>query len=146
MKFKRIRTPLHVLVAKKASLAVADEPEQPFRQQLIDQMDKNLPVIFDKETEKQLHTRFTLYAGLIDQIKNNYHGGLDIPELGIKWPLKPSSSPRQDRQRVRDLIEVLNMVRAAVANEMVNPPLNAIHTSILLSAIFCSLNPKHPAY
>jgi integrase len=122
-KFRRIRTPLHVLVAKKADLATADETEQPFRQGLIDQMEKNLPVIFEKETEKQLHTRFTQYAGLIDQIKNNYHGGLDIPELGIKWPLKPSSSPRQDRQRVRDLIEVLNMVRAAVANEMVSPPL-----------------------
>jgi integrase len=125
-KFKRIRTPLNVLAAKKASLAVADETEPSFRQGLIAQMEKNLPAIFEKETEEQLHIRYTLYAGLIDQIKNNYHGKMDIPELGVKWPLKPSSSPRQDRQRSRDLIEVLNMVRTAVASEMVSPPIKQV--------------------
>jgi integrase len=123
-KFRRIRTPFPVLAAKKASLAVTDETEQPFRQGLIDQMEKNLPKIFDEETEEQLRDRFNFCTAVIDQIQRNDHiHSHKLPELGVSWPFTPPVSPGQDRKRRRDLIEVLTMVRAAVANEMVNPPL-----------------------
>jgi integrase len=121
-RFRRIRTPLHVLVAKKTGLAVADEIEPPFKQGLIDQMEKSLPEIIE-EPEEHLRGRFTHYTAIIDRIQRSDHTcSFDLPELGVSWPFIPPISPRQDRQRSRDLIEVLNLLRETVANEMVSPP------------------------
>ncbi len=121
-KFRRIRTPLHVLVAKKAGLAVVDETEPPFKQGLIDQMERSLPKIIE-EPEEHLRGRFTHYTAIIDRIQRSDHTrSFDLPELGVGWPFSPPISPRQDRQRSRDLIEILNLLCETVANEMVSPP------------------------
>lgn len=58
-----------------------------FRQDLIDQMDKNLPRIFEKETENQLLVRFNFHGDCISPIENNSQTGLDLPEIGISWPI-----------------------------------------------------------
>ena len=123
-KFKRIRTPLNVLAAKKAGIAVADVPEPSFRQQLIDQMKKNLPAILDKWTEESLNAMISCYSELIRRIQQNDRTRPHaVPELGTSWPFTPPLSPGQDRRRSRDLIEVLTLLCEVVANEMVSPPI-----------------------
>jgi integrase len=109
----RVITPLHV-------------PATSFRQKIIDLMEKNLPEILEQETEEELKERFAFYADAIQIIGKNSQVGLDLPEIGICWPLKHSKSPRQDRQCRRDLIEVLGMLRKAVSDEFVQfPPKHA---------------------
>ncbi len=111
----------HVTV-KQSIPTPPDEDSASFRQGLIVQMDKNLPVILEKETEAQLLSRFNHYRTYIKKIQDNDRWEVDFPELGVKWPLKPSISPRQDRQRRRDLIVVLNMLCEAISHEVVKPP------------------------
>ena len=118
--FELIRKSCPATVEIQTGAAVAD-PVRPFKQLLIDQMGKNLPTILKQESEKQLQERFVFYADAIQIIGENKRTGLDIPELGISWPLTPSGNHGQDRQHRRDLISVLSVLRKAISNEIVTP-------------------------
>jgi len=118
--FKAIRSSAAPVPAKRS--AVPDRNAEAFRQQLINQAEKTLPDIFEQETDKQLLERFNFYADAINIIQTNSRMGLELDEIGIHWPLKPSGSARQDRLRRRVLIEVLEMLRKNIGSEMVNPP------------------------
>jgi hypothetical protein len=120
--FQQVRGTKTLPSAKHSTVPPAEDVGG-FRQRLIAQTAKNLPGIFYRETEEHLHARFKFYGDCITKIQNNYQWELDLREIGVSWPLKPSKSPRQDRQHIRDLIEVLSLLREAVSNEMVKPPL-----------------------
>lgn len=120
-KFRSAQPPVSPAAARP------DAPPPPendagFRQNLIEQMEKNLPKIFDEETEEQLQMRLDFYTDAIHIIGENIQKEVDLSELGICWPLNLLGTPRQNRQRRRDLLSVLDMLREAVSDEMVGTP------------------------
>ena len=118
-KFRSLSCPVEKCSAIPAP-ATPTRDEAAFRRDLIEQMEKNLPDILYSESDKDLRHRLQFYEESILAVKNDDWRQYDLPEIGIRLPLKPSMSPGFDRMRKRVLGEVLKLMCEAVSKELEN--------------------------
>lgn len=88
-KFEAIRKPASpVGIAANSPALIAEE----FRQMLLGRVDQGMAEIFERESDKELRMRLEGYGEYMETLRQNLRGTLDLPEIGIKWPIETSPS------------------------------------------------------
>jgi len=110
-KFEAIRKPATpASVAVNSPALIAEE----FRQTLLGRVDQGMAEIFARESDAKLRERLEGYGEFMEQLRQNQRCGLDLSEIGIKWPLESSGNQQVDRLRRKALIDVIRVMRDAV--------------------------------
>jgi hypothetical protein len=110
-KFEAIRKPASpVSVAVNSPALIAEE----FRQLLLGRVDQGMAEIFERESDKELRMRLEGYGENMETLRQNQRCTIDLPEIGIKWPIETSGNHHVDRLRRKALMDVIRIMRDAV--------------------------------
>lgn len=95
-----------------------------FSNKLISHLEKNLPALLDKNTDKELQELSRHYRDMILMFKDGFsmldagRMHLDLPELGLTGLWKPAGSPGVERRRRRAVAEVLKTAQGMIDVEL----------------------------